>query len=423
MRQVKAFLIASVALASGALGPRAHGAQPLPEGHPPVASTTSPGEGATTDDPSQPPTDIERQDPSLPAGTIAVEVRGGDETPIVQQTVNLGILINSIAKGDTHKHLQNVTDNRGLAVFSGLETLSNIAYRVSVGYEGGSFAAMPFQIPEGTAMRVVLHIYPVTRDIGSAIVASQITVEAEPRDDRMHVEEAVTIYNLGRTAWQPDDIQIALPPGYTAFGAQQSMSDQGFDEGNGKVTLRGTFPPGEHSLEFHWQLPMSGDKDVDFDIGLPPHVAMARLVVPAAPGIHLVAPDFPPTQLLKNSHGQGFLVTERRLRFDDPQLRSISMGVHDLPTPGPGRIVATTLAAIAVLYGLVTASSRRLRYADAAVPHGPDATGPLRTSLLEEIVAIERAYADGTIGPRTYERTRRELIDALALTLTPSPKS
>jgi len=395
----------------------------LPAGHPSVGGSGS-GHGASASDVFQPPADVEQLDPGLQRGSIAVELHDGDDKPVAGETVDLGILINSIAKGDTHKHMTAVTDALGRAGFSGLETLSNIAYRVTCGFQGGSFAAMPFQIPEGKAMRVVLHVYPVTRDVGVAVIASEVAIEAEPRDDRMQIEEAVTVYNLGRTAWQPDDVRMALPAAHTAFGAQQTMSDQGVDEDGNFAKLRGTFPPGEHSLEFHWQLPMSGDKDIDFDIGLPPHVALTRLLVPAAPGIRLVAADFPPAQQLRDSRGQSFLVTERRIRFDDPRLRSVSMGIHDLPTPGPGRSIATIVAGVAVLAGLFMTARR-------GGPKGllgrgladRKAAKALRSSLLEEIATIERAHTRGTIGPRTYERARRELIDALALTLTTPAKS
>ena len=63
------------------------------------------------------------------------------------------------------------------------------------------------------------------------------------------------------------------------------MSDQGVDEVERHARkLRGTFPPGRHAIEFRWQLPWSGDKDVDFDVGMPPHVAIARVMMPATRG-------------------------------------------------------------------------------------------------------------------------------------------
>jgi hypothetical protein len=262
-------------------------------------------------------------------------------------------------------------------------------------------------------MHVVLHVYPVTRSLGTALIVCEAVVAAELRDDRIQVEEALTIYNLGRTAWQPDDVRMALPDGFTAFNAQASMSDQGVDQSEGGGKLRGTFPPGRHAVEFRWQLPWSGERDVDFDVGLPPHVAIARVMMPATANVKLRAADFPEPVLRRDEQGQSFQVTERQMRPEDAKLTSLSIGVHDLPTPGPGRLIATLLASCAVGAGLFIAASGRKdrgksRLRDAKVT---------RDALLEELAGLERAHTSGEVGPRTYERARRELLEALAYTL------
>ena len=388
----------------------------LPQGHPalddenPHART---GKGTGMPGVFEPPEDVEQEDPTLAPGSIAVDLRDPDGKPVANEVVTLGELINSVAKGDSRKHLQATTDSRGAVLFSGLETASNIAYRVSSGYRGGSFAASPFQLGQVKAMHVVLHVYPVTRDLAAALIVCEAVVAAELRDDRIQIEEALTIYNLGRTAWQPDDVRMALPEGFTAFNAQATMSDQGVDEAGGAGKLRGTFSPGRHAIEFRWQLPWSGEREVDFDVGLPPHVAIARVMMPANAQIKLKAADFPEPQLQHDEQGQSFLVTERRLRPEDAKLTSLSIGIHDLPTPGPGRLVATTLATCAVGLGLVLAGAGRKqkgksRLRDAKVT---------RDALLEELATLERAHTAGQVGPRTYERARRELLEALAYTL------
>jgi hypothetical protein len=362
----------------------------------------------------QPPEDLEQEDPLLAPGTIKVDLRDPDDHPVAGEIVTLGMLINSVAKGDSRKHVQVTTDAQGSAVFSGLETASNIAYRISSGYRGGAFAATPFQLGQVKAMHVVLHVYPVARDLGSALIVCEAVVAAELRDDRIQIEEALTVYNLGRTAWQPDDVRMALPEGFTAFNAQANMSDQGVDEAGGAAKLRGTFPPGRHAVEFRWQLPWSGDKDVDFDVGLPPHVAIARVMMPATANIKLKAADFPEPELRHDEQGQTFQVTERRLRPEDAKLTSLSIGIHDLPTPGAGRTIASVLAACAVGAGLFLAfggrkQRGRSRLSDAKVT---------RDALLGELAGLERAHTAGQVGPRTYERARRELLEALAYTLT-----
>jgi hypothetical protein len=389
----------------------------LPAGHPTVDDQNPharAGGGGGVPGMFNPPEDVEQPDPSQPPGTITVELRDADDRPVPREELTLGILVNSVAKGDSRKHLQATTDDRGRATFSGLETASNIAYRVSSGYQGAAFAATPFQLQQAKAMRVVLHVYPVTRDIREALVVAEATVVCEVREDRIQMEEALTVYNLGRTAWQPDGVTMNLPEGFTAFNSQASMSDQGVDDDGGHAKLRGTFAPGRHSVEFRWQLPWSGDKDVDFSVGMPPHTAIARVMMPATGDVKLVAQGFPPSETKHDQQGQSFLVTERRLRPEDPKLTALALGIHDLPTPGWGRSIATMLAACAMMIGIVFAFSSR--------PRSPSASSrkATRASLLEELAQLEDARANGNVGPKTYERARRELIEALAHTLSPA---
>src|SRR5579862_3631293 len=116
----------------------------LPEGHPAVENSNPhahPGKGSGMPGVFDPPEDLEQEDPSLAPGTIAVDLRDPEDKPVAGETVTLGVLLNSIAKGDSRKHIQATTDTQGHVIFSGLETASNIAYRVSSGYQGGSFAA------------------------------------------------------------------------------------------------------------------------------------------------------------------------------------------------------------------------------------------------------------------------------------------
>jgi hypothetical protein len=146
-------------------------------------------------------------------------------------------------------------------------------------------------------------------------------------------------------------------------------------------------------------------------MGLPPHVAIARVMMPATAQIKLAATGFPAAEVRRDAQGQGFLLTERRLRPDDAPLSVLSVGLHDLPSQGPGRLVATALAVCGVGVGLVF-SARKGQLP--RVVGGPKAA---RNALLEELAELERARVAGDVGPRSYERARRELLDALARTL------
>ncbi len=101
------------------------------------------------------------------------------------------------------------------------------------------------------------------------------------------------------------------------------------------------------------------------------------------------------------------------MRPDDARLTSLAIGIHDLPTAGPGKWIASFLAAFGIAAGLFLASVERKR---PGKPRDRDVRRA-RGALLEELLGLERAHTTGQVGPRTYERARRELLEALARTL------
>lgn len=403
-------------------------AQALPPGHPSIGETGDdqglPAGHPQIGEPQQkktgipgmfePPQDSVQEDGSLPPGSILVEVRDADDKPVPHEAVALGILLQSVAKGDTRKHLATVTDESGRAVFPGADTGSGPSYRVSVTEDGGQFAATPFSIPQNKAMHVVLHVYPVTHDVERTLLVMEGFFYAELKDDRLQVEQAFNIYNLGRMAWVPENLVMALPPGFTALKAQEAMSDQSVNavEEQG-ARLQGTFAPGKHLVEYRWQIPWSGDAKLDFTIGLPPHVARMSFTALASEDMKASVEGFPAAHAGKDRLGEAILETERQVTQREAALAKLHVTLDDLPTPGPGRIVATCVAGLGFLIGLGFVVSARKGVADGA----GSGNKPLRQQLLAELEELERAHRAGDVGPKTYERARREIIDSIARTL------
>ena len=105
----------------------------------------------------------------------------------------------------------------------------------------------------------------MTHDIEKALVVTQAIVYAEVKDDRVQVEEALTFYNLGRTAWVPDDVVIGLPDGFTALNGQQAMGGEGIDAGR---EARRQDPRHVRARAAHGRVPLAAPlrrrtKDVD----------------------------------------------------------------------------------------------------------------------------------------------------------------
>jgi hypothetical protein len=165
-------------------------------------------------------------------------------------------------------------------------------------------------------------------------------------------------------------------------------------------------------VEFRWQVPWSGEPKLDLDVGMPPHLAIARVMMAAGGTMSVVASGFPAAEVRHDGQGQAFLVTERHMRPDEPRLTALSISIGGLPTRGSGPWVATILAAVAVALG-VLAGFRRAR-----VEGGPKED--VAASLLEELLSLERARTSGEVGPRTYERQRQRLIDSLSRALAGS---
>ncbi len=360
----------------------------------------------------QPPADTTDEDPRIPAGTISIAILDPDNVPLPNTSVTLGILHNSVAKGESREHKLAMTDPSGTVTFPNLDRASGIAYRVSVAKDGGTFWASPFALPVDKGMRVALHVYPVTHEIEKALIVAQVVVYAEMKDDRVQLEQSVTIYNLGRVAWIPDNVMLGLPAEYTALTSQETMTGEGVTAIDKKgAQLHGTFGPGQHALDFRWQLPYAGEKDVSFDETLIPHVAVMRVMAAASQEMKLVATGFPEAEPRTDAQGERILVTEKQMRRNDPPLAHVHVELRDLPAPGPGRIIATLLAGLGVLAGIGYAFSSK----KVAVP--AEATKDERARLLLDLEELERAHRTGDIGPKTYERARRELIDAIARTL------
>jgi hypothetical protein len=360
----------------------------------------------------EPTPDETNEDDRLPAGTIRVTILDGDNKPIPNAPVSLGILHNSVAKGESRQHVARDTNALGDAVFDQLETGAGVAYRVTSPRDGATFAALPFQLPQKKGMRVGLHVYPVARSLEDALIVMQGGIFLEMKDDRVQIEEAITVFNFGRTAWVPNDVVMELPETFTALSAGQQMSDTGVDAIDKKgARLRGTFGPGRQDVEFRWQLPYGGDKDVELDLGLPPHTAIVQVVAAASDKMKLEVPGFDAANTRTTQQGIRVLETQRSVRPSDTPLRKVHIALRDLPVAGPARIIATCLAGFGVVAGLGVAASMQRR------PRSKRASKAERALLLEELEELERARQAGDVGPKTYERARKELIDALARTL------
>ena len=358
------------------------------------------------------PDDAVVDDDKLPEGTIAITVLDESERPKPQFPVTLGVLQNSVAKGESRKKLAGMTDELGVARFDGLSTATDMAYRVSALRDGASYAAMPFNLPQGHGIRVRLRTYPATSKLPVGQVEMQGVLYVDLKDDRVQIEELFTVMNVGRTAWVPDDFILPLPADFQALRAQQGMNDIAVDPVEGKgARVRGTFGPGRNDIEFSWQVPYHGGERVDLTVGMPPEVSMFRVLAAAAPKMKLAVEGFPEAVARTDQQCQHVLVTERHLK-DEEELGSVHVAITDIPSQGPAPTYVTLASAALVLLSVGFASRKKDgRSLDTSDPK------KARARLLAELEDLERAKLDGDVGPKTYEKARRDILSGIARTL------
>jgi hypothetical protein len=405
-------LLSSTAIAADA-GALADAGAPAPSAQPSAARPPGhPTAEQSEEEMFRAPADTAEEDDRLPAGTIVAELRDENERPLPGAGLTFAILQQSVAKGESRKHVPAVTNEAGLARLDGNETGSNVAYRVSSVRDGATYAARPFQLPLTKGMHVVLHVYPATSDVDKAVVVGQGILAVEVKDDRIQISQLITVFNAGRVAWVPKDVVLPLPATSTAFRANQGMSDVGVDSVPGGIKLRGTFGPGRNDIEFSWQLPYSGTESFDFTVGMPPHMAAFRVLATASPGMSLVVDDFPAARTSTDNQGQRMLTTQKEARRSEDEIHAVHVRVAGLPTRGPAPFVVAGLCALVLLAGFGLWGRRTPSEA---------ARRELQEALLRELEDLEQAHASGDVGPKTYERVRRELVDALARTLRLAP--
>ncbi|MCA9593603.1 MAG: hypothetical protein KC776_09845 [Myxococcales bacterium] len=360
------------------------------------------------------PQDRDTPNPSLPKGTIVVSVLDENDKPVAGTEVRLGVDYQSIAEGNKTSFKNAVTDAAGKARFDGLEATSAYSYRALVKRDAAEYASSPFGLKRDMGHDVILHVFPVSRDIRGSMVGMRGVVFIDPRDEVFQFEVMLRVFNVGRVTWVPRDVTMTLPKGTKALTAEEGMSDtRAVPMGDRAVKIEGTFTPGQHDVVFRFQVDNDHDPTMSFDIGMPPHLAEMRVMVQSSRGMQLNVSGFPPAQPTLDNEGQRLLVSGRQLKPGEPEMEAIDIELSGIPTPGPGRWIALAIALAGFGVGLVVAFQKPTTATQKQTITARDAE-EAQEALLGELIALEKARRSEKIGPRTYERARRGLLEALA---------
>jgi hypothetical protein len=387
----------------------------LPPGHPPARGGP---QAARTADPA--PEDTSERDDTLPPGTIVVEIRDKSDVPLPRADVTLGILQQSVAKGESRRRTTQKADDGGVTRFDNLERGAGVAYRVSVPWEtsgGGepaTYAAPPFQLDLHHGQRVRLHVFPVSNRVEETLLGMQGIVYFELKDDVIQVDELFQVFNMGTTTWVPNNVVIDLPRGFKGFNAQRDMSDAGFDAVPERgAKMRGTFGPGQHEVQFRYQIPYEGEESVNLALSLPPRVIRMRVIAEASKTMTLRVDDFPAAVSDANQRGQRVLLTEKQARAGEAPLNHVKVTLDNIPTEGSAKWITVGITVATLALGVYTAlEQEKTKRASSRV--GERETERARARLVTEIAALDAASKAGEIGPQAHTRIRQALIDSLA---------
>lgn len=354
-----------------------------------------------------PPVTAAEASEEVPAGAVRVVVVDEADEPVVGAPVRLGIL----ESGGSRRSQAKPTDDSGLALFEDLPTGKGQAYRVSVAHRGATYGADPFQLPADQGYQVRIVRLPVTHDDKVLLQFMGQTI-LELRDDRLGVMQQAQLMNMSdRTLVFPDaGMEVPLPEDFTAFQAQEVMTDQRLEATDAGFRLKGSIPPGRVDLAWKYDLPVEGTTmDVGFPV--PFRTYRYRVVVEAIPGLEMSVSELSPA-VRREARAGKLLVAQGERGPEDPPLESLSIHLEGIPGPGPWRWIAVAGAlalAMAAVFLAAGGDRRAESQARAREEH--------KKRLLAEAVDLERRRAEGEIGPEYHERRMNEVLIQLAALL------
>jgi hypothetical protein len=346
-------------------------------------------------------------DPALPPGTVQVRVIDEQGNPVAGAAVRLGIMQSS----GVRESEACATDAGGLCEFSDLAMDSSFSYRANVPFEGARYSSMPFRLDPKHGQKVSIRRLPTTTDDRRVFQIVGRTM-VEFKEDRARITQDAQLANLGSDTYvfPKGGLALRLPDGFTAFDSRKVMTDQRLSATEEGLSISGSLPPGRVRLTWAYDLPLSGssfrlEHPIPFDT-MEYHVMSDYL-----DGMTLEVEGFPLGRVVEGADRR-FMITNRTRSANDSPLESVRILVRGIPHSQAVPLAAAAIAAILALLGLnmlLRPGREEGAMAKAQTRH--------RDELLDEIVRLEREHRTEQVGPKYYERRRRELRDELAMAL------
>jgi hypothetical protein len=341
----------------------------------------------------------------VPPSTVEVMTLDSESMPAPGVHIELVRDRQSVAEGNSSTKWEAISDSSGHAMFTGIPSGSDSQYRVTVAGAAARYGTPFFPLDGRAGKRVVFHVYPLASRISETLIVGRAMVFVEPRDDVLSIEFLQEFRNIGRNVMIADSLTLDLPKGWKAFATNPTDNDLSATRIETGVALAGVIAPGQHAVAFTFQFPKSNHSSLDLDLNLWPNTAQAQVATLARPGLQLAVEGFPNPTLTQGNARQPVLVTGRSFARDDGSTGPLHLRLAGLPVIGPGRWVASAVAALLALWAILAAVRGR-----SARPR--DSHEAAKERILHELVDLETARREGQVGGETYASTRELLLSA-----------
>lgn len=363
----------------------------------------------------QPPEDVVSPSPDIPAGTVVARLVDAEDKPLANLDVTLDILHQSVAQGDKRESMRATTSEEGFAKFDGLQIGTGHVYSVRAARNGGEFSSTPFGLTrEGGGVAVILHVFETSTQLGDTMVFTpDARIFLSLKEDVIVVQVEALLANPSPTAWLADYL-LVMPPEFKAFTTEEDAVPALVGTENG-VRIKGTVRPGGAVIRFRFHVPHHDDPDIQMAIALPPRATRVMVAAEASKKMGLTGDGFPKEAERIKDRGRTMLRIEKQWTPRDGEnfLNKVDIKLTGLPTKGIAPWVAALVAAGTAGGALVYMLQKRNQSAPIAADTREDLVEAKET-MLQEIVELERAHRAGEVGPRSYDRLRKAMLDALA---------
>ncbi len=216
---------------------------------------------------------------------LTVEGRVANGTSAESSVEGLSVALHRVS-ATGRDDVETLTDNAGGFRFDGIVLDPEVAYGVSVIYQGALYG-VDLDTSSGSPPLVTLTVYDATHDDGavSASLASVLFASADKESQTVSALEIVKIVNDSNQTYVPGPepmnlLRFGLPPEARGLQVDTSLPGADYAQVDRGFALLASVPPGEHEVMYAYDFPYSGDS-----------AAFSKSLLYGAESLRILAPE------------------------------------------------------------------------------------------------------------------------------------